>query len=518
MALETGDRPRLNRIGLIFLSIWLAILIGLTLYGSWAEPQAQGQISLYQTDLTLEALEWQSSLGDQDQLKTQLFGDEPVEAARTQYQKVRASLLKVHPELQPLPTDAGESHDLDQPAKNFQTRETLDQLNLKLGILEAKNAHVEEASKLWQEVQTAPYSSSQHQTNRQIAEALDSVWRSHSAADAESILNRELSGWFRAQSLQAFYAQTGETEKANQLQETVQTQAESAIVRLSVAVGLPLVGGIAGIFILVSWLVKTLRSSIAPEASSAPELTESSSSLTPLGIEVPWPLETFWLTMMLWFFAFFGVSLMVPLSLQLVFGSAISSSARGQALLALTNYSGLIVAGLALIVYMTRSYLKNFFKWLPLDTNRPWIPWGLGGYIAALPLVLFISLINQKLLGDQGGGNPLLEIILQTHDIGTWFILLFMVAVLAPLFEETVFRGFALTSLSRYLPMWGAIACSAVLFAIAHLNIADFLPLFVLGCILGTVYAQSKNLLASILLHSLWNGAQLVELLYLSGN
>jgi membrane protease YdiL (CAAX protease family) len=167
---------------------------------------------------------------------------------------------------------------------------------------------------------------------------------------------------------------------------------------------------------------------------------------------------------------------------------------------------------------MTRPYLNNFFNWLPIRGRSSWVKWGLGGYIAALPLVLLVSLINQQLLREQGGGNPLLDIILQTHDIGTWFILLVMVSVLAPIFEEIVFRGFVLTSLTRFVPLWGAIGISASLFAVAHLNIADFLPLVVLGCILGTVYSQSRNLLSSILLHSLWNGAQLVELLYLSGN
>ena len=88
MSSQTSHRPRLNRIGLIFLSLWVAVLIGSTLYGSWTEPQAQGQISLYQTDLTLEALQWEPPIDESESLTAQLFGESPTADALKQYQKV----------------------------------------------------------------------------------------------------------------------------------------------------------------------------------------------------------------------------------------------------------------------------------------------------------------------------------------------------------------------------------------------------------------------------------------------
>ncbi|MEM9136826.1 MAG: type II CAAX endopeptidase family protein [Cyanobacteria bacterium P01_F01_bin.42] len=511
MTSETNRRPRLNRAGLIFLSLWVFFLVGATLYGSWTEPQAQGQIALYQTDLTLEALEWQpASIEEPEQLKAQIFGEAPLGDALEQYQKVRASLLKTYPDLL---SESQEDEALS--LRDRQQRDALDQLNLKLGILTAQAQGVEEADQYWQDIETAPFTSSAHRQTVETVETLRSVWRSRPVPDAEVLLHDRLAGWFQTQSLSQLLTQSAETEKLAQLQDEIQVQAQSAVKRLAIAVGIPLLGSLVGMIVLVTWGIQLTRQALRRDQSTAPPVDEASS--TPLNLEVSWGLDTFWLTMLLWFLAFFGVSLVVPLGLQVVFGRAITESARGQALLALSNYSGLIAAGLGLIVWMTRPYLSNFFRWLPIDFKGSWIKWGLGGYVVALPMVLLISVVNQKLLGDQGGGNPLLDIILRTHDVGTWFVLLFMVSVLAPLFEETVFRGFALTSLYRYFPLWVAVTASALLFAIAHLNIADFLPLFCLGCILGTVYARSKNLLASIMLHSLWNGAQLVELLYLSG-
>jgi uncharacterized protein len=121
-------------------------------------------------------------------------------------------------------------------------------------------------------------------------------------------------------------------------------------------------------------------------------------------------------------------------------------------------------------------------------------------------------------LQDQGGGNPILEIILQSHDGFTIGLLWFLVAVCAPFFEESLFRGFFLTSLTRYLSTWQAIALSGFLFAIAHQNLGDLLPLTVLGAILGFVYLRSRNLLASMLLHSLWNTGSFLGLLILGSS
>lgn len=132
--------------------------------------------------------------------------------------------------------------------------------------------------------------------------------------------------------------------------------------------------------------------------------------------------------------------------------------------------------------------------------------------------MILIALLNQKLLGDQGGGNPLLELIIQSHDPVTAGLLFVMVAGLAPFFEEILFRGFFLTSLARYLPLWGAIGLSGLVFAVAHLNLADILPLTVLGFVLGFVYTRSRNLLSSMLLHSLWNSGSFLSLLMLGNS
>ncbi|MFM7440965.1 MAG: lysostaphin resistance A-like protein, partial [Snowella sp.] len=123
------------------------------------------------------------------------------------------------------------------------------------------------------------------------------------------------------------------------------------------------------------------------------------------------------------------------------------------------------------------------FKWL-----SNWFVWGIGGYLVALPMVVLISLINQQIWGGQGGSNPLLFLALETQD---WFaisVFFFTASIAAPFYEEIMFRGFLLPSLTRYVPVWGAILFSSLIFAIAHQNLSEILPLLVLGIILGITY------------------------------
>ena len=88
-----------------------------------------------------------------------------------------------------------------------------------------------------------------------------------------------------------------------------------------------------------------------------------------------------------------------------------------------------------------------------------------------------------------------------------------VVSVCAPIWEEIVFRGFLLPSLTKYMPVWSAILVSSIAFALAHFNIQRMLPLVFLGMVMGTVFVRSRNLFPSMLLHSLWNAFVFLDLM-----
>ncbi len=77
--------------------------------------------------------------------------------------------------------------------------------------------------------------------------------------------------------------------------------------------------------------------------------------------------------------------------------------------------------------------------------------------------------------------------------------------LLAPFCEETFFRGFLFGGLRReFSPCW-SILLSAALFAIAHVDLSSFIPLFAIGLALGFVRWKSASTWPGILLHTVNN-------------
>ncbi len=77
--------------------------------------------------------------------------------------------------------------------------------------------------------------------------------------------------------------------------------------------------------------------------------------------------------------------------------------------------------------------------------------------------------------------------------------------VMAPLFEEIVFRGFLFRGFANSWGwMWGALA-SAAIFGAAHLQLDVFLPLAALGFALAWAYHRTGSLWTCITMHALFN-------------
>lgn len=82
--------------------------------------------------------------------------------------------------------------------------------------------------------------------------------------------------------------------------------------------------------------------------------------------------------------------------------------------------------------------------------------------------------------------------------------------IVAPFVEETFFRGFLFTGLGkRFGYSWGAVL-SALLFALAHLQIAALVPIFLLGLLLAWLYARTGSLWPCIFTHFAYNSIALL--------
>ncbi len=119
----------------------------------------------------------------------------------------------------------------------------------------------------------------------------------------------------------------------------------------------------------------------------------------------------------------------------------------------------------------------------------------------------------------QGAGTADAVVSILSRDPKVFLSLFAVTSVMAPLLEEVVFRGFMLTTLTKWMPAPTAAFVSAGLFGAAHLTSRDFAQLTALGVVLGLTYVRTKNLATPMLIHAFWNSGVLIllELLFLAG-
>jgi membrane protease YdiL (CAAX protease family) len=152
------------------------------------------------------------------------------------------------------------------------------------------------------------------------------------------------------------------------------------------------------------------------------------------------------------------------------------------------------------------------FRWPPLSRS---LRQALKGLLMVLPLVSLVGWLQGELWGDPGGSNPLLELVLNSHNVPALTCFGITAIVLAPVFEETIFRGALLPVAARKLGSTGGILLSAAVFAVAHLSLGELLPLLVLGIGLGWLRLQSGRLGSCVLMHALWNALTFANLVLL---
>ena len=141
-------------------------------------------------------------------------------------------------------------------------------------------------------------------------------------------------------------------------------------------------------------------------------------------------------------------------------------------------------------------------------------------YLAALPLLWLSSVLYQILLHQFGCDFYLQDIAQILTAPATWPVragLFFITIIVAPVFEEVVFRGILLPFMIRRAGFWPGIILVSIVFGGMHLHLPSFLPLFLLSVMFSLAYARTQSLLVPIGMHALFNGVTVVLLLLMGG-
>jgi len=108
-------------------------------------------------------------------------------------------------------------------------------------------------------------------------------------------------------------------------------------------------------------------------------------------------------------------------------------------------------------------------------------------------------------------GHPVLDPIaaaITNQSVGAFVVGAALIALVAPLVEELVFRGFLAEAL-RPRGKWAALVVSSAAFSVAHLRFAQFRYYVALGLVLGGLYWR-RGLVASVAAHASFNGMLVV--------
>lgn len=130
------------------------------------------------------------------------------------------------------------------------------------------------------------------------------------------------------------------------------------------------------------------------------------------------------------------------------------------------------------------------------------------GNIIGLTLMSILNGIQGKPLT-----NPVGELV---ENLDTWVIILLMV-IAAPVFEELLFRKFLIDRVAQYGDKT-AIVMSGILFGLCHGNFYQFFYAFGLGAVFAYIYVNTGRLRYTIAFHAIINFLGSVAALYVMDN
>lgn len=187
----------------------------------------------------------------------------------------------------------------------------------------------------------------------------------------------------------------------------------------------------------------------------------------------------------------------------------------GQVPVEITNlFSGRFEKALPYVIFVFGVLVKYYviiilLKWLSNRSNeqkpKNYLNW--RDFVCAAIMIIAFRLIFDNSLTLWVSMISMPNFINEAFDelAVSPIILVLSVIIVAPIYEEIVFRGILLKGMSKKINPTIALVVSALLFAIVHMNIPQGINAFLLGLVLGFIYLRTESIYLSIFAHCLNN-------------
>ncbi len=141
-----------------------------------------------------------------------------------------------------------------------------------------------------------------------------------------------------------------------------------------------------------------------------------------------------------------------------------------------------------------------------LGLGRPTASWGAPTALAFFGYLAF-AIVFSQLVAQPEQTNVADDLGFDDSTAGAISAAI-LIVIMAPIAEETFFRGFIFGGLRTRLPAFVAIVISGVLFGVIHLttgNVAATVQLAVLGAVLAWLYERTGSIRPTIAVHMINN-------------
>lgn len=139
------------------------------------------------------------------------------------------------------------------------------------------------------------------------------------------------------------------------------------------------------------------------------------------------------------------------------------------------------------------------YRWQPGSQH---LKTALSGILVALGIVLVYTLVLRLLHFEDRLPK---QSFFEQDNVAFLAVGGILATVIAPVVEETFFRGFIFKGLLKGLGPLAAAAMSAGFFALAHISPWTYVPIFGIGLVLCWVYFKTGSILYSMLVHLGYN-------------
>lgn len=206
----------------------------------------------------------------------------------------------------------------------------------------------------------------------------------------------------------------------------------------------------------------------------------------------------------------FLFALILPILVSLIFSmiANVIAGARGIEASVITNnmwfmtaYSIVSILCYAGIYLVYNKIQKIDFKAINLKFNLKWHTYLIMivvGVISLFGIQYFISIIDDLLISL---GYNMASTSINPTSWGTFFLSVFVLAILPAIGEELIFRGIILNGLRTRFNDIASIFISAILFALMHQNLQQLIYPFLLGSIMAWAVVRSGSLISSVIIH-----------------